>query len=157
MDMSNLGKKAEQKIREWLNRPEEGYFLHRLPDQMTGMYGSTNPCDFFLFKQPNMYLIESKATYEKTFSFSMISPYQHDQLLEKASIAGVKCYVMVLYASYQRAFLLDIRDIEAQVQSGGKKSLNLEKIDSWTTPYIEVKTVPSRKQLLDYDKEQNIF
>lgn len=31
----NLGKKAEQKIKEWLDRPNEGYCLDRLPDQMT--------------------------------------------------------------------------------------------------------------------------
>lgn len=34
-DLSNLGKKAEGKIKEWLDRPEEGFCFHRLPDQMT--------------------------------------------------------------------------------------------------------------------------
>lgn len=33
--MSELGKQAEGKIRQWLNRPECGYSFDRIPDQMT--------------------------------------------------------------------------------------------------------------------------
>lgn len=33
------------------------------------------------------------------------------------------------------------------------KLLNIKKIDKWTIPYSEIKTTPSRKQLLDYDRE----
>lgn len=153
MDMTNLGKKAEAKVKEWLDMPEKGFCFDRIPDQLTGFIGSSNICDFTLFKSPNFYYIESKATYEDSFPFSMISPYQHDHMLEKAQIAGVKSYVIVLFASYQRAFLFDIRDIENQVQSGGKKSLNIKKIPQWTIPFIEVRTVPSKKQLLDYDQK----
>lgn len=32
---SDVGKKAEAKIQEWLNRPEEGYSFDRIKDQMT--------------------------------------------------------------------------------------------------------------------------
>ena len=34
-DLSNLGKKAEGKVREWLDRPEDGFYIYRLPDQLT--------------------------------------------------------------------------------------------------------------------------
>ena len=67
-----LGKKAEEKIEEWLDRPQEGYCFDRIPDQMTGLYGSKNICDFTLFKSPYMYYIESKATWNDRFDFSMI-------------------------------------------------------------------------------------
>lgn len=30
-----VGKKAEKKIQEWLDRPTEGYCFDRIPDQMT--------------------------------------------------------------------------------------------------------------------------
>lgn len=150
-DLTNLGKKAEAKVREWLDRPEQGYCMMRINDQMTGFFGSCNPCDFILFKLPNFYLLESKATYQDNFPFSMITDYQHDEMLKKSKIAGVKSLVIVLFATYQRAFIFDIRDIEAQIQSGGQKSLNIKKIDKWTIPYKEIPTVPSRKQLLDYD------
>lgn len=30
-----LGKKAEAKIKQWLDRPSSGYSFDRIPDQMT--------------------------------------------------------------------------------------------------------------------------
>lgn len=155
-DLEQLGKKAEQKIKEWLNRPEEGYFLHRIPDQLSGWYGSSNPCDFFLYKQPYFYLLESKATWNDNFPYSMITDYQHNHMLEAAKVIGVTSYIVVLFASYKRAFLLDIRDIEGEMRIG-HKSINIKKIDKWTIPYKEIKTIPSRKELLDYDPKQQLF
>lgn len=155
-DLTNLGKKAEGKIKEWLDRPEEGYCFDRIPDQQTGFYGSSNICDFTLFKSPNFYYIESKATYSDRFDFNMITTYQHDHMLEKSSIANVKSFVVVLFASYKRAFLLDIRDIDTCMKAG-TKSINIKKIEKWSIPYIEIKTVPSKKELLDYDKLQELF
>ena len=156
-DITNLGKKAEAKIKDWLDRPEEGYCLMRLPDQMTGFYGSANPCDFILYKQPNFYLLESKATYNDNFSFSMITDYQREQMISRSKSQGVTSYVVVLFATYQRAFLIDINDIVAQEEAGGPKSINIKKIDKWTIPYVEIRTIPSRKALLDYDPNQDIF
>jgi len=152
-DPTTLGKKAEAKIKEWLNRPEEGYCFDRLPDQMTGFFGSTNICDFTLFKAPNFYYIESKATYNDNFPFAMLTDDQYKGLYSKSQIAGVKGLVIVLFASYQRAFVLDIRDIDAQIKAGGPKSINIKKIEKWTIPFIEIKTIASRKALLDYDPQ----
>ena len=56
---NNLGKKAETKIREWLDKQDQGYCFERIPDQLTGFYGSRNICDFYLYVWPNMYYIES--------------------------------------------------------------------------------------------------
>lgn len=148
----NLGKKAEQKIKEWLDRPAEGYCFERIPDQLSGFYGSKNICDFFLFKKPYLYFIESKATYKQRFDFTMITEYQWESLLKRSKIDGVYGIVIVLFASEQRAFILNIQDLETAKQ-GGVKSLNITKIDKWQVPYKEIKTVPSRKQLLDYSGE----
>ena len=49
MGNDGLGKEAEKKIREWLDKPEDGYSFDRIPDQMTGFYGSKNMCDFTCF------------------------------------------------------------------------------------------------------------
>ena len=153
---TTLGKKAEAKIREWLDRPEEGYCFDRIPDQMTGFYGSKNICDFTLFKSPNMYYIESKATWEDRFDFNMLTQTQHDGLLAKSNISNVFSIVIVLFASYKRAFIFDIRHI-AKLESEGIKSLNIKKIDKWVIPYQEIQTVPSRKQLLDYTGDLPIY
>lgn len=145
-----IGKKAEKKIQEWLDKPSEGYCFDRIPDQMTGFFGSTNICDFTLFKSPNMYYIESKATEDDRFEFSMIRPTQYSGLLEKSKIENVFGWVIVLFVTYHRAFVLNIQDIKWMEQSLDKHSLNIKKIDKWPIPYKELQTVPSRKLLLDY-------
>lgn len=145
-----LGKKAEAKIEEWLNRPESGYSFDRIPDQMTGYWGSSNICDFICFKYPNMYYIESKATWEDRFDFNMLTEKQHDGLLAKSQIAHVYGWVIVLFASYKRAFVVDIREIK-RLEDSGKKSINIKKIDKWGIRYKEIQTVPNnRKHMLDY-------
>lgn len=144
-----LGKKAEKKIKEWLDKPELGYSFDRIYDQQSGFYGSRNICDFICYKHPYMFYIESKATWKDRFDFSLITQVQHDGLLNKSEIDGVYGLVIVLFASYQRAFILDIREIK-KLEDAGTKSLNIKKIDKWSIKYSEIKTIPSRKELLDY-------
>lgn len=155
--MADLGKDAEARIRTWLNRPEEGYCFDRIFDQQTGFYGSKNICDFTLFKAPNFYYLESKATYHDRFDFTMLTDYQYTKMYEKSQIEGVTCYIVVLFAAYKRAFLIDIKDIYDLRENKGVKSLNIKKIAKWPCPYKEIKTIPSRKALLDYAKEGNVL
>lgn len=149
-----LGKKAEAKIKEWLDRPDDGYSFDRIPDQMTGFYAvSRNICDFICYKYPDIYYIESKATWKDNFPFSMIQDHQRDGLLKKSKIKGCHGWVIVLFATHQRAFKLEIQDIVA-LEEAGQKSLNIKKIDKWTIPYKEIQTIPNnRKELLDYTGE----
>jgi penicillin-binding protein-related factor A (putative recombinase) len=80
----------------------------------------------------------------------MLTDTQYSGLIAKSRIAHVHGLVMILFASYQRAFILDIKQIAALIQSG-KKSINIDKIDKWAFAYGEVPTVPNnRKTLLDY-------
>jgi len=152
-DLTKLGKKAEGKISEWLTRPEEGCCLQRLYDKMSGWKGDNNPCDFLFYRRPFFYYIESKATYENRFDYSMLSDNQHDEMLKASQIDGVKGYVIVLFATYKRAFIFNIQDIDKEMQRG-TKSKNITKIDKWEIPFIEIETIPSRKELLDYNPEQ---
>lgn len=148
-----IGKEAEEKISEWLDKPDEGYCFDRIPDQMTGFYGSTNICDFTLFKSPYKYYIESKATWEDRFDFVNITKTQHDGLLDKSKIHNVFGLIVLLFATYKRAFILDIRDIK-KLEDSGKKSLNIKKLNKWGIPFIEIETIPNnRKKLLDYTGE----
>ena len=148
-------KQAEKKIQEWLDRPEDGYCLDRIPDQMTGLYGSKNICDFTLFKSPNFYYIESKATWESRFDFSLITDYQYKNMLKKSKINNVYGWIVVLYLSHKRAFIFNIQDIDV-LQKSGKKSLNIDKIDKWSIPYFEIPTVNSNKKILDYSMDVEV-
>ena len=148
-----LGKKAEQKIKEWLDRPKDGYSFDRIPDQMSGMYGSSNICDFALFKSPNQYYIESKATYEDRFDFAQITDNQRTKLLEKSQIKHVFGLVIVLFATYKRAFVLDIQDVQKMIDSG-KKSINIKKIERWPVQFTEIRTIENKRKIfLDYAGE----
>lgn len=144
-----LGKKAETKIKEWLDRPDLDWDFNRIPDQMTGQYGSKNICDFDLYICPNKWYIESKATYEDRFDFAMISDFQFENMMKKSKLKGVSALIIVLFATYQRAFAIPIQEI-ARLKAAGKKSLNIKKIDSWDIKYQQIQTTPSKKKLLDY-------
>lgn len=147
----DIHKKAEGKIKEWLNHPELGYSFDRIPDQMSGLYGSKNICDFICFYSPNLYYIESKSTWEDRFDFSLISETQYEGLLNKSKIFNVWGLVIILFLGHKRAFIVDIRDIDKLSQSG-VKSLNIKKLAKWGIPFAEIPTVPNkRKTLLDYE------
>ena len=150
MGNDGLGKEAEKKIQEWLDRPEDGYSFDRIPDQMTGFYGSKNICDFSCFKSPFMYYIESKATWNDRFDFSMITDTQREGLLKKSRIPFVRGIVIVLFASYKRAFMIDIRSIVKSIESGNK-SVNINRLNKSQVKMSEIETIQnSRKKFLDY-------
>ena len=142
-------KTAETRILTWLNRPDNGYSMDRIPDQLSGYKNSKNIADFHCYKFPYSYFIESKATIADRFDFSLITPYQMESLYKKSHIEGEHGYIIILYLDYHRAFLLDIRDIVDL----GRKSLNITKLNKWEFPHVEIATVPSRKALKDYTGE----
>jgi penicillin-binding protein-related factor A (putative recombinase) len=146
-----LGKKAEDKIREWLDHPESGHSFDRFYDQMTGFYlTSRNICDFVYYKYPYQYYLESKSTWSDRFDFSMISDTQYWGLLDKAEIPGCHGYIIILFATHKRAFILDIRDIKYLKEEKNQKSLNIKKLDKWPIAYQEIPTTLSRKEILNY-------
>ena len=170
MSDTDFGKVAEQRLKSWLDRPEDGYSMDRIPDQLSGYYMvSRNICDFVCYKYPNNWYMESKATYADSFKFNQLTNTQRDGLLLKSQIEGCRGVVVVLYAAYQRAFIFNIKDIAEFINPSTTladlsdsfrkgviisqlkvKSLNIKKIDKWEIPYWEIQTVPSRKQLLEY-------
>lgn len=93
---SNVGKKFENKFRECMTKVE-GMRVIRLPDQMNGFKGSTNPCDFFLYRYPYMYAIECKTINTDRFPICNLAPTQYDSLLEFSKTKGLICGVMIWY------------------------------------------------------------
>ena len=147
------GKKAEEKIKLWLNKPELGYSFDRIPDQMTGYYMvSRNICDFDCYKFPYMYYIESKATVHDRFDFAQLTDVQRIGLRQKSKIKGCYGLIIVLFVEYKRAFIINIKDVTDDTPEANLtvKSINIKKIDKWEIPYWEIETIPSRKAYLDY-------
>lgn len=87
----------------------------------------------------------------------MISDFQYKSLLEKSKITKVYGFVIVLFASYKRAFVFDIQTID-HLKNRGIKSVNIDKIAKWDFEYCEIQTVPnSRKLLLDYSGDIEMY
>lgn len=150
---TEFGKTAEQRIKTWLDRPDEGYCFDRIYDQMTGFYMiSRNISDFRCYKYPYCYYIESKATIHDRFDFSQLTDVQRIGLRNKAKIKGCYGLVVVLFVEQKRAFIVNIKDITDDTPEANLtvKSININKINKWEIPYWEIQTIPSRKQLLEY-------
>ena len=150
---TGFGKTAEQRLKSWLDRPEDGYSMDRIPDQLSGFYMvSRNICDFVCYKYPYIYFLESKATLHDRLDFSQLTDVQRIGLREKSKIKGCYGLVVVLFVEYKRAFIVNIKDITDDTPEANLtvKSINIKKIDKWEIPYWEIETIPSRKQLLEY-------
>ena len=150
---TDFGKIAEKRIFTWLDRPDDGYSMDRIYDQMTGFYMvSRNISDFHCYKYPYQYYIESKATLHDRFDFSQLTDVQRTGLRKKSKIKGCYGLVVVLFVEYKRAFIINIKDITDDTPDANLtvKSINIKKIDKWEIPYWEIQTIPSRKDILEY-------
>lgn len=91
-----------------------------------------------------MWYIESKATWEDRFDFVNITDTQRKGLLDKSKIKYVHGVIILLFATYQKAFILDINQIQKLIDDG-IKSLNIKKIDKWNIPYAKIETVENNR------------
>lgn len=91
---TNYGKKFEAKFRkDWeLTVPDS--LLFRIPDQVTGYYGtSQNICDFIGYCYPKLFLLETKSVHGNTFPFTNLS--QYDKLINYIDMKGVISGVII--------------------------------------------------------------
>lgn len=93
----NRGKDFEHVIREAFEKISD-VSIDRLHDQTNGFAGSTNICDFIVYKKPYEYYIECKTVHGNTLSihgndekhkYGNITNKQWEGLLEKSKIKGV--------------------------------------------------------------------
>lgn len=85
--MRDYGKKFEDLTKVALIN--EGACVDRLPDQMTGRKGSTNPSDYTAYKKPYYYYIECKSCQKDKFDIkAYISEDQWIELQKKLKYKG---------------------------------------------------------------------
>ena len=84
----NRGKKFENVIKTAFEKVD-GVSIDRLHDQTTGFKGSSNICDFIVYKEPNEFYIECKSVHGASLPFSNITDKQWQGMLEKSQIEGV--------------------------------------------------------------------
>ena len=68
---------------------EQGFYVQRIPDQMSFLKGSKNPCDYIVYKYPYMFLMEMKTTAGSSLPLRNISEFQMKSLNDCFLTKGV--------------------------------------------------------------------
>lgn len=121
----NLGKKFEESFRADIQKL--GYFIYRLPDQVSGYaISSRNPCDFFVYKKPFLHLIECKSVTKNTFPLSNLTQYELMKSYAKAD--GVYPAVVIWFIDHDMIIYVPIDKI-TELKESGKKSINVKNLE----------------------------
>ena len=104
----NRGKQFEVKFKEDFLRIS-GVSIDRLYDQVSGMYGVRNICDFIAYHYPNMFYIELKSHAGNTFPFSNLK--QYEKLYPKVGIPGVRVGVILWFTEHDKIYYIPLSTI----------------------------------------------
>lgn len=160
----NRGKQFEEKVREAFEKVPDVSVV-RLHDQTTGFLGSSNHCDFIVYKKPYEYHIECKSVHGNTLSihskdpskkYGNITNKQWEGLLEKSKIKGVKAGVLCWWIDRDTTVYMPIEFLEEQRNKFGRKSVQY----GYASCHFESKpktiTIEGKKKrvFFDYDMKQ---
>lgn len=125
----NYGKKFEDVIREAFEKVP-GVSIDRLHDQTTGFKGSSNICDFIVYREPYEYYFECKSINRGAFPFSNITDTQWNGLLQKSQIKGVFAGIIVWFIEDEVTCFIPIQ-LLVELKNGGHKSINVKGVDNF--------------------------
>ena len=143
------GKQFENKFKEDWERCFPGSFDYRLVDQQSGYAGSSNPCDFINYDQPNLFLIETKSKQGNTFPWSDFPQYEKLHGYEEKNISGMNIYLIVWFIDHDKVLGVPIKTVTKMMQDG-LKSINVKKLDFDKYPMLDL---PSTKKRVFMDTD----
>ena len=146
----NRGKKFEQVIREAFEKVP-GVSIDRLHDQTTHYKGSSNICDFIVYREPYEYYFECKSVHGNTLPFSNITDTQWKGLLEKSKIEGVHAGIICWFVDKNDTRFFPIQYLQKYKQLGCKSVAAFDESDDIVHP-IEIKG-KKKRVFFDYDME----
>lgn len=154
----NRGKQFESKVRECFARVS-GVSIDRLHDQTNGYAGSSNICDFIVYKKPHEYYIECKSVHGNTLSihgndpkhkYGNITNKQWEGLLEKSIIPGVFAGIICWWIDADETWFIPIHILQ-DAKENGEKSINIRR------PYMQGYWMPvdgkKKRVFFDYNME----
>lgn len=103
--------------------------VDRLHDQTNGYLGSTNICDYIVYKKPFIYYIECKSVHGNTLAiygrdpkkaYGDITNKQWEGLKEKAKIDGVLAGIMCWWVDKDVTKFIPIQLLDIHRESGAK-------------------------------------
>ena len=144
----NRGKQFEDKFREDVKKSIRDASIDRLPDQMSGWKGSTNICDFVVYKKPYIAYIECKVV-EKGNTFNLKRLSQLNKLAEKRGIPGVILGVVIWFVEKEKVVFVPYFTFEKLIHDD-KKSFHINMIGSTEYNNLDVRSI-KRRIFLDSD------
>lgn len=162
----NRGKQFEDIIKEgFLKVPDVS--IDRLHDQTNGYLGSSNICDFIVYKKPYEYYIECKSVHGNTLSihsndqkkkYGNITNKQWEGLLEKSKIKGVFAGIICWWIDKDITRFIPIQILQCE-KDGGMKSIRYDadlgigyQDEYQFSPVIDLKG-KKKRVFFDYDMD----
>ena len=137
----SLGKKFEQKLKEDFSKVY-GSFIYRIPDIVNGhKTTSQNPCDFFGYVKPLMFMIEAKSINGNTFPITNF--IQYERMRSYSGIPGLRRGVVIWFISHDAVVYVPVITIEKMIKDG-KKSVNIRTIATDGYDYVNLPSVKKR-------------
>lgn len=147
----NRGKQFEDLVRSSISKLENTLIV-RLYDVTTGYLNQNNICDYIVYRQPTIFLIECKAIQVSTLNFkSHIRENQLNGLLESSKIHGVKAGILCWFINYNKTLFIPIEHIQ-ELQEKGYKSFNINNYDS-----SAVYEIPGNKKRVFFEYDFDSF
>lgn len=135
----NAGKKFENDFKNSVNTDE--IFLHRFKDGTAGTvngqmirFKNKNLCDFLLFKDGLLVLVELKSFLGKSMPFSNIKDTVDEQqtflynLRLEAKKNNVKAYMILNFRDLLETYAIDIHNFDEFYKMTNKKSINIDEV-----------------------------
>ena len=145
----NRGKQFEDVIREAFEKIP-GVSIDRLHDQTTHYKGSSNICDFIVYREPYEYYFECKSVHGNTLSFRNISATQWNGLLAKSFIEGVTAGVICWWVDKDTTKFIPIQTLQKLLNSG-----NVSYRYDWDS--YDVVEIKGKKKRVFYDYNMEEF
>lgn len=117
----NRGKQFELVVRRAFEELPD-VSIDRLHDQTTGFIGSSNICDFIVYRKPYEFYFECKSVHGNILPFQNITETQWNGLLEKSKIKGVFAGVICWWVDRDVTMFMPINALQAEKEAG-KKSI----------------------------------
>lgn len=148
----NRGKQFEQVVRESFEKVP-GVSIDRINDQTTHYKGSTNICDFIVYRKPYEFYFECKSVHGNVLPFSNITDTQWRGLLEKSKIHGVFAGIICWWVDRDVTGFIPIQELQRCVDDG-RKSI---RFDDGLYSYLEFYPIAGKKKRVFFEYDMEVF
>lgn len=145
----NRGKEFEKQIQDSLDK--EGVYTLRLYDPMGGYSNVANPCDFIVYKQPTLLLLECKSCYGASLPRSNITDNQWKSLLDADNLKGILAGYIIWFIDKDFTVFISAINLDAYYRLNPEKK-SIPFTDALSIGY-EIKGT-KRRVLFDYEMKE---